>query len=227
MKFIVIGLGYFGSTLATSLTEQGHEVIGIDKSWERIEELKNAVSHVMEMDSTNENALKSLPLDDTDAVIVAIGEDVGSSILTLSILKKLPVKRIIGRVISPIHQNILNQIGIEDTIHPEAETAYLVRSKLQINEAIRITEIDRQLVVAELFVPKKYIGHTLETINMEYRFNLKLLAVKPLPKEKGLFPDIKNDYQADLSFDRNVVLKSKDILIVLGRQKDVIRLTSE
>ena len=77
MKFIVIGLGYFGSTLAISLTEQGHEVIGIDNKFERVDELKNQIGNVMEMDTTNENAVKTLPLNDTDAVIVAIGEDVG------------------------------------------------------------------------------------------------------------------------------------------------------
>ena len=73
MKFIVIGLGYFGATLATRLTEQGHEVIGIDNRYERIDELKNQITSVMEMEATNENALKTLPLNDTDAVIVAIG----------------------------------------------------------------------------------------------------------------------------------------------------------
>ena len=147
MKFIVIGLGYFGATLATRLTEQGHEVIGIDNRYERIDELKNQITSVMEMEATNENALKTLPLNDTDAVIVAIGEDIGSSILSLSILKKLGVKNIIGRIISPIHKNILNQIGIENTVHPESQTAVLISLQLQIKNALKITEIDANNVI--------------------------------------------------------------------------------
>jgi len=227
MKFIVIGLGYFGATLASSLTEQGHEVIGIDNRWERIDELKNSISHVMEMDTTSENAVKSLPLDDIDAVIVAIGEDVGSSILTLSILKKLGIKRIIGRVISPIHQSIIHQIGIEETVHPEAETALSVRSKLQIKDALKITELDNNLVIAEIFVPKKYVGHTLSTINMENRFKLKLIAVKPTPKPTGFFSQIKNDYLAELEYDTNKPLKEKDILVVLSKLNELVRFTNE
>ena len=82
MKYIVIGLGYFGSKLASNLTSMGHEVIGIDKHSERLDELKDSITTVMKLDSTSINALKSLPLNDADAVIVAIGEDVGSSILT-------------------------------------------------------------------------------------------------------------------------------------------------
>lgn len=155
MKFIVIGLGYFGSTLAISLTEQGHEVIGIDNKYERVDELKNQIGNVMEMDTTNENAVKTLPLNDTDAVIVAIGEDVGSSILTLSILKKLQVKNIIGRIISPMHKSILNQIGIGNTVHPESETAMMISLQLQVKNALKITEIDSDNVIVEFKVPQK------------------------------------------------------------------------
>lgn len=227
MKFIIIGLGYFGSTLAKSLTTQGHEVIGIDNRWPRIEELKNDITHLMEMDTTNENAVKSLPLADADAVIVAIGEDVGSSILTLSILKKMGLKRIIGRVISPIHQSILNQIGIEETVHPEEETALAIRSKLQVKNAIKITEIDSTNVVAELFVPAKYVGHTLNTINIELRFDMKLIAVKPTPKSKGAFSIVHRDYIADFNFDRDKVLRDKDILVVVGQLKNIYRFTAE
>lgn len=225
MKFIVIGLGYFGSTLAMNLTEQGHEVIGIDNRGERIDELKDSITNVMEMDTTTEHAVKSLPLDDTDAVIVAIGEDVGSSILTLSILKKLKISNIIGRVISPIHQDILHQIGIEETIHPEAEAAISIMSKIQLHKAVKVTEIDAVNVMAEVFVPQKYVGHTLDSINMEERFKLKLIAVKPEPVEKGIFTLIKKNYHANFNYKTNKILNEKDILVVIGKLSQIKKLT--
>jgi trk system potassium uptake protein TrkA len=117
MKYIVIGLGYFGSSLATRLTSLGHEVIGVDKRESRAQELKDHITRVMIMDSSKPNSLESLPVADVDAVIVAIGEVVGSSILTLSLLKKMAVKRLIGRAINPIHQTILQELGIEETVH--------------------------------------------------------------------------------------------------------------
>lgn len=221
MKFIVIGLGYFGSKLATSLTAQGHEVIGIDNRWERIDELKDSITQVMVMDTTNERAVQSLPLDDTDAVIVAIGEDVGSSILTLSILKNLNVKRVVGRVISPLHQTILHQIGIEETIHPEEDTAISLISSLQLQQALRITEIDSEHIMAELFVPEKYVGHTPETMNLDQRFGLKLIAIKPEPVEKGVFSKIKKSYSANLDFDIHQKLKRADILVIVGKLKQI------
>jgi len=224
MKFIVIGLGYFGATLATRLTEQGHEVIGIDKRYERIDELKNQISNVMEMEATNENALKTLPLNDTDAVIVAIGEDIGSSILSLSILKKLGVKNIIGRIISPIHKNILNQIGIDNTIHPESQTAMLISLQLQIKNALKITEIDENNVIVEFKVPQKYITHTLGTANLDSRFKLKVVAVKSQEK-KGLLS--RDQIKTTLMPDDNYIFRENDIIVLAGELDDMKRFAAD
>ena len=224
MKFIVIGLGYFGSTLAISLTEQGHEVIGIDNKFERVDELKNQIGNVMEMDTTNENAVKTLPLNDTDAVIVAIGEDVGSSILTLSILKKLNANNIIGRIISPMHKSILNQIGIENTVHPESETAMAISLQLQVKNALKITEIDANNVIVEFKVPQKYVSHTLETANLESRFKLKTVAINSVGK-KGLIP--REQTITTLSPDGNYIFKEDDVIIVAGLLDNMKKFAAE
>lgn len=224
MKFIIIGLGYFGSKLAVLLTRQGHEVIGIDHRYERIEELKDEVSIVMEMDTTNEAAVKSLPLEEADAVVVAIGEDVGSSLLTLAILKNLNVSRIIGRAISPIHQQILTQMGIKEIVHPEEETAFSVSSILQLKNALRITELDEDHVIAELSVPERYRGHSLEVIDLEKRFNLKLVAVKTLSRTQRIISLHPQAYTIDFHFDPQRPLADGDILVVAGRMSDIKRI---
>jgi trk system potassium uptake protein TrkA len=201
----------------------GHEVIGIDNHSERLDELKDSITTVMKMDSTNINAIKSLPLHDTDAVIVAIGEDVGSSILTLSILKNLKVKRIIGRAINQVHQNILNQIGIEEVVLPLEESAKHVSTMLQIENTLRLTEINDDYAIAEILVPFKYIGHSLEAVNVHDRFDLKLVAVK-FPPEEGLLTSIfRRNYKVNLSFDVDLPLGEKDILVLAGKITDIKR----
>jgi trk system potassium uptake protein TrkA len=225
MKYIVIGLGYFGSKLATNLTSMGHEVIGIDNHHERLEELKNSVTTVIKMDATNANAVTTLPLNDTDAVIVAIGEDVGSSILTASILKNLKVKRIIGRAINQVHQNILNQIGIEEVVLPLEDSAMHVASMLQLKNTLRLTELNDDYAVAEIIVPLKYIGHTVETISIDERFNLKLVAVKIAPRDGFLSSIFRRNYKVDISFDRFATLHEKDVLVLAGKIADIKRFT--
>jgi trk/ktr system potassium uptake protein len=225
MKYIVIGLGRFGSNLASELTNMGHEVIGIDSHYERLEELKSSVTTVMKMDATNINAVKSLPLNDADAVIVAIGEDVGSSILTASILKNLKVKRIIGRAINEVHQNILNQIGIEEVVVPLEDSAMHVASMLQLKNTLRLTELNDDYAVAELIVPAKYIGHALDTISVGERFNLKLVAVKVAPKEGWLGSIFRRNFRVEMSYDQYSPLGERDVLVLAGKIFDIKRFT--
>jgi trk system potassium uptake protein TrkA len=225
MKYIVIGLGYFGSKLASNLTSMGHEVIGVDNHNERLDEMKDSVTTVMKMDSTNVNAVRSLPLQDADAVIVAIGEDVGSSILTASILKNLKVRRIIGRAINQVHQNILNQIGIDEVVLPLEDSAMHVASMLQFKDTLRFIELSNDHAVAEILVPPKYAGHALDTVSMGERFNLKLIGVKVAPKD-GLFTSIfRRNYKVDLEFDQFTPLGEKDVLVVAGKIIDIKRFT--
>lgn len=225
MKYIVIGLGRFGSSLASDLTNMGHEVIGIDNHYERLEELKNSVTTIMKLDSTNINAIKTLPLNDADAVIVAIGEDVGSSILTASILKNLKVKRIIGRANSQVHQNILNQIGIEEVFLPLEDSAAHVASILQLKNTLRLTELNDDYAVAEIILPVKYVGHALDTISINERFNLKLVAVKVAPKEGFLASIFRRNFKVDMSYDPHLPLGEKDVLVLAGKMADIKRFT--
>lgn len=225
MKYIVIGLGYFGSKLASNLTSMGHEVIGIDNHYERLDELKDSVNTVMKMDATNVKAVSSLPLSDVDAVIVAIGEDVGSSILTASILKNLNVKRIIARAINQVHHNILSQIGIEEVVLPLEDSAEQVSSMLQFKHTLRMTELSYDYAVAEINLQPKYAGHSLESIDIQGRFNLKLVAVKVSPAEKLLTSVFKRNYKVELSFETDQLLGERDILVVAGKITDIRKFT--
>ncbi|MGB8490769.1 MAG: TrkA family potassium uptake protein [Bacteroidales bacterium] len=223
MKYIVIGLGRFGSMLASTLATSGHEVIGIDNREDRCEEIKDSISTTMRLDSTNVNAVKTLPLNDIDAVIVAIGEDVGASVLTLSILKNLNVQRIIGRAVNQTHRDILNHIGIEEVVLPLEDSALHVSSMLQLKDVFRITEITEDYAIAEVQVPEKYAGHSLDTVNMEERFRIKAAAIKSAPKRNIINSIFRRNYTVELFYDKSRLLRGTDIIIVAGKIPDIKR----
>jgi trk system potassium uptake protein TrkA len=114
MKYIIIGLGNFGASLAQKLTEQGNEVIGIDTRMSKVDAYKEKISHTICMDSTDEYTVSGLPLKDTDIVLVAIGEDQGANIITTAIFKNFEVKRLISRAINPLHEKVLQAIGVDE-----------------------------------------------------------------------------------------------------------------
>jgi len=223
MKYIVIGLGFLGSFLATKLTSLGHDVIGIDKRPEHVDELKERITRVMIMDCTKHNALKSLPLTDVDAVIVAIGEDVGASVLILSMLRKMKVKRIIGRAINPMHQSILSELGIEEITHPEEDIANELSAMLMLKDTVNTMIINDQYIIAEIKIPAAYVGHSLAAVDLHTRFNINTVAVKSAPAKKGPGALFSRDYQVDLSCDPNRLLGEKDRLVVIGAVVDIRR----
>ncbi len=104
MRYLIIGLGIYGSNLAIDLTEMGHEVIGADVSSTIVESIKDYISTAYIVDSTDRVALSALPLLNVDTVIVAIGENFGASIRTVALLKELGVKRLYARAIDKLHQ---------------------------------------------------------------------------------------------------------------------------
>ena len=223
MKYVVIGLGLYGSKCASILTSMGHEVLGIDNDPETLEEFKESFTSVIKMDTTSANAVRTLPLDDIDAVIVAIGEDVGASILTLSILKNLKAKRIIGRAINETHHNILKQIGIEEVVLPLEDSAAHLASVLQLRGVISFTELSNGYAIAETPVPQYFVGHLPDTIDLEERFHIKVVAIKHAPREGVLRSIYKRDYNTDIFFDLKNPFVSTDILVLAGKVSDIKR----
>lgn len=134
MKYIVIGLGNFGTTLACRLTDMGYEVIGVDSNEHRIDDIKDRISVAYIMDATEKVALRSLPLDDVDCVIVSIGQSMDCSLRIVAILKELSVKLIYARALDLTHKSILTAMNIQKIFIPESMAAEIIAEEFSTQE---------------------------------------------------------------------------------------------
>ncbi len=123
MKYLVIGLGNFGTTLAEVLTDRGHDVIGVDCNEQRVQEVKNRISVAYIMDATERLSLSALPLNEIDCVIVAVGQSMEHSLRTVAALKALKVNKIYARALDSTHESILQAMNIERIFIPEQDAA--------------------------------------------------------------------------------------------------------
>lgn len=223
MKYVVFGLGNFGKYLAIRLTELGHEAIGVDKNRQKVEQLKDQITHTVCMDCTDRNAVNSLPLNDTDAVIVAIGEDEASSLLTTALLKQLGVKRIIGRVVSDLQKTVLEAMEIEEYILPEEESAERLAMRLDNLGIVDSFKVSERYSIIETKVPRRYHGMTLSEADLTKRYNVIVLTVLTLSKgsENGLMKTFK---RASGIATPNTVLKENEVLVLFGELKDIEKL---
>lgn len=134
MKCLIIGLGTFGSTLATDLTNKGHEVMGVDHVEQRVEDIKDNIAVAYIMDASERVALKQLPLSEMDCAIVCIGQSMDNSLRTVAALKELGVEKIYARAIDATHQSILQAMQIKEIFIPEEYAARMFAQKLVENE---------------------------------------------------------------------------------------------
>ena len=133
MKYLVIGLGNFGSTLAQTLTDNGHEVIGIDIDSHNVELIKNRIAFAYIMDATNQLALRSLPLSVIDCTVVAIGQSMDHSLRTVAALKQMNIGTIYARALDSTHKSILEAMNVSKIFIPESYAAKLFADKFTYN----------------------------------------------------------------------------------------------
>ncbi len=176
MKYIIIGLGNFGASLAQKLTAQGHEVIGVDNRMQKVDMLKEKISHTICMDATDEHTVAGLPLQTTDVAIVAIGEEQGANVMATALLKNLGVKRLISRAINGLHEKVLLAIGVDEIVHPEEETAERWAKKLCIPNVVDSFELSDDYSIVEVNTPARYIGKSILEIGFRTEFNILVLT---------------------------------------------------
>jgi len=223
MKYIVMGLGNFGKSLAMRLTELGHEVIGVDKRMAKVEQLKEKITHTVCMDSTDIDAVSALPLKDAHAVIVAIGEDEGASLLTTALLKQLLVKRIIGRIVSDLQRTVLEAMNIDEYIMPEEESAARLAMRLDNLDIVDSFKISERYSIIETKVPAKYVGLTLKEANLTNKYRVIVLTtIKSTQQDEDGKTKINKEATGIAQSD--TVLAEGDILVLFGELKDITRL---
>lgn len=173
----VIGLGRFGSSLALELMAGGTEVLGIDVDEELVQSLNGRLTQVVRADSTKEEALRQLAIDEFDRVVVAIGDDISASILTCSVLIGMKIPGIWAKAVDDRHGIILEQLGVHHVIYPEKDmgrkVAHLVRGAAQ-----DYIEIERGYAVVKSTPPARLCGMPLGTTGLRKEFGVTVAAYK-------------------------------------------------
>jgi len=221
MKVIIFGLGNFGQSLALFLTESGNEVIGVDKAMDKVELIKEKIAHAVCMDSTNEMAYQALPLKDTDLAVVGIGENEGAAIITTAILKKYPHIKIISRSLSPIHDTVLQAMGVHQIVHPEQETAERLTRKLNLKKVLDNLVVDEHYSIAEIRAPLPIVGKTIQECRLREKSRLNIITILR-KKEKVNILGGKIGFQEAIGLPTpDMKFENGDILVVFGANQAI------
>ena len=213
MKFAIIGLGSFGSYLARTLYDKGHEVLVIDKDKDKVEEAKNFSTQPVWMDSADKENLQALGIKDMDVVVVSLGPEMESSILTVLYLHELGVNRILAKALSADHGKILEAIGATDVIYPERDMAVRLAQKLSSRNVLEYLPLAEDISIQEIVPPESFIGKKLKDLNLTNRYHVQVIAIRQLVPEKLIFIP-----------GADFVIKDSDVLVVMGEESNIAQL---
>lgn len=206
----VIGLGRFGTALALGLARRGTEVLAIDSREGIVQKLSGQLGRVVAADSTDIDALRELGLEEFERVVVAIGTDQQSSILTTALLSDLAIGDIWAKAMDAQHAKILARIGAHHVIQPESEmgerVAHLVSGRM-----LDYVELDRDWALIKTTPPRFLVGTPLGETRLRAKYNVTVVSVKP---------EDKNEYTYA---DANTQLTYGDEILVVGHVRDVER----
>jgi trk system potassium uptake protein TrkA len=205
--YAVIGLGRFGSAVASTLISLGQDVIGVDDSEDRVREMGELTTNALQIDATDIRALRQAGVGEADVAIISIGENIEASLLIVMQVKDLGVDTIIAKAASPLHGRILEKLGVSRVIFPEREMAERTARSLVIPNALDYIALSKDFSLVEVGVPASFVDHTLRSIDLRARHGLTLVAIKRQVggKEETL-----------VSPPADEVLRQGDVLALLG-----------
>jgi len=207
-SILLIGLGGFGKNIAMKLRELNHQVMAVDQKEELVQEFLPYVTNAQIGDSTNEEFLRSLGVDNYDVCIVAIGDDFQSSLETTSLLKELGAQMVVSRAATDVQEKFLLRNGADEVVYPEKQLARWTAIRCSADHILDYIEIDSDHAIFEVSIPKTWLGKTVGQLDIRKKFSINILAVK-------------TDRKLNSFITPDTLLSEEMSLMVMGTYKDI------
>ena len=210
-EFAVLGLGRFGLSLAISLVDAGCEVMVCDCSEEMVNEAAEYVVHAEIGDVTNKDFIQSLGLSHYDGVIVGIGDNLASGVMTTILAKEAGAKFIIAKAGSDLQARILKKVGADSIVFPELETGRRIANQLVHGNYFDAIGLSSTYSIMEIDCPGEWAGKSLKMLNLRAKHKVNVIAIK---RNEELF----------VTPDANIPILDDDILVVIGENEELAEL---
>jgi trk system potassium uptake protein TrkA len=214
-RYIVIGLGNFGSGVAEALHAAGHEVIALDIEEDAVERVTAFVARAAVADGRDPRTLERLGAAHADAAVISTGDDITASVLTTLTLRDVGVREIYVKVISREHARVMDKLGVTETVFPERESALRLGRRISNRSVLNYVQLGADFSIQEMAVPDPWVGHSLRELQLPKHYRISVIAVH----------DVLTDIMAPVP-DPDAPLKESDTLLIAGRDEHLARAAS-
>lgn len=220
-QFAVIGMGRFGYKVAEVLAKKGASVIAIDRRQDLVEKISDFVTKAIQIDSTNEQALLASGIKEVDVVIISIGENVESSVLTTALVKNIGINEIISRACTSLHAQILKMVGATRVVFPEEDMGVRVANSVLSPGILEYLELGADYTLAEIEAKKEWIDSTINVWDAKNKFGVNVLIIKRKIVEAGEKEEEAKEKEIKLLPTSHYKIEEGDVFVILGDKKDI------
>lgn len=214
-RFMVVGLGNFGSSVAEALHAQGHDVAVVDPDESAVDRVAAHVTRAGVGDGRDIKMLEKLGARDADAGIVSTGDDIAASVLSVMMLRDLGVDEVYVKVISYDHARLMERLGVTATIFPERESALALAQRVTGKALLNYVRLGKDFSLQEMAVPTEWEGKSLRKLDLRNGYRITVIALH----------DVLTDTLNPLP-DPDVALQGSDTLLLAGRDQDLARVAA-
>ncbi|NQT95531.1 MAG: TrkA family potassium uptake protein [Candidatus Omnitrophica bacterium] len=215
-QFAVIGLGRFGSSVAKTLSEKGHQVLAIDLSEDRVQDFSDIVAQAVCVDATDEKALKVVGVNNIDVAVVGVGNNIEASILITLALKELGIKEVIVKSVTEEQGKVLQKVGADKIIFPERDMGVRLANALTSPKVSEHIDLSAECSIIEIKPPQEFINKTLKQLNLRVEFGLNIVAIKT--------KDSHGNEIVNATPEADYKIKQQDKLMIVGPNENIEKL---
>ena len=211
-SFCIIGLGRFGSAVATTLAKQGMEVLAIDRNMERVEDHRSLLTEVIRADAMEKSVLEQIGASNFETAIVTIGGDVTASGTVTMLLKDMGVKNVIVKAYDDFHGRMLTKLGADKIVYPERDMGLQLAKRLCAKSVMEYISLFNDVDITELRVPERYVGQEVRSCGIRRDYGVNIIALR---SGETTVTSIQPDYR----------FSPEDVLVLIGGSADMQRFT--
>lgn len=212
-QFIVIGLGRFGQSVAKTLFQMGYDVLVVDEDEDAVQEIADSVTHAVQMDATDEYALRTLGIRNFDIAVVSIGTNIQSSIMVTLNLKEAGIKKVVAKATNDMHAKLLTKIGADRVVLPEMDMGVRVAHNLVSANILDVIELSPDYSIVEITAPNQWYDKEIKAIDARAKYGINIMAIK-------------SQDDINVSPRASDYIRDGDVLVVIGSIEDLSKIES-
>lgn len=208
--FVVFGLGKFGRSVALTLVNNGCDVLAIDRNDDIIQDVSDFVTHAVQADVTDADALQALGIRNFDVAVVAISNDMQSSIMATILAKEMGVPYVIAKAQNDIHKKVLEKVGADQVIFPERDIGVRIANNLSSDSFVDFIELSNDFSIVEIEVDRDWVGKTIRELDLRKNYGLNVIGMR-------------SGESISITPGPDMILTINEALIVIGNNENLKR----